>query len=104
MTEKVELVCALLPVSSSLYDIYNKSFPPQEEGNSCYQYIWLKKINNITTVPLKWINRSLKSLKYSLLRAVSKANGLDFVTLQPQRIAYVSRQVRVLSTFLVSKS
>ena len=61
-------------------------------------------MSGITTVPLKWTNRSLKSLKYSLLRAVSKANGLEFVTLQPQRIAYVSRQVCVLSTFLVSQS
>ena len=64
----------------------------------------MKYIFEVTTVTLKWINRSLKSLKYSLLRVVSKANGLEFVTLQPQRFAYVSRQVCVLSTFLVSQS
>ena len=45
----------------------------------------------ITTVPLKWADRSLKSLKLSLLRAVLRVNGLEFVTLQPQRYAYVSR-------------
>ena len=44
-----------------------------------------------TTVPLKWTDRSLKSLKLSLLRAVLRVNGLEFVTLQPQRYAYVSR-------------
>ena len=37
----------------------------------------------LTTVPLKWTNRSLKSLKYSLLQAVLRVNGLDFVTLRP---------------------
>lgn len=47
--------------------------------------------NKHTTVPLKWTDRSLKSLKLSLLRAVLRVNGLEFVTLQPQRYAYVSR-------------
>jgi len=40
-------------------------------------------IYEFTTVPLKWTNRSLKSLKYSLLQAVLRVNGLDFVTLRP---------------------
>ena len=51
----------------------------------------LVKKQQITTVPLKWTDRSLKSLKLSLLRAVLRVNGLEFVTLQPQRYAYVSR-------------
>lgn len=39
-------------------------------------------ITEITTVPLKWTNRSLKSLNYSLLRAVLRARRFEFVILQ----------------------
>ena len=37
----------------------------------------------ITTVPLKWTNRSLKSLKLSHLRVVLRVHGFEFVPLQP---------------------
>ena len=36
-----------------------------------------------TTVPLKWTNRSLKSLKLSHLRVVLGVHGFEFVPLQP---------------------
>ena len=36
-----------------------------------------------TTVPLKWTNRSLKSLKLSYLREVLRVHGFEFVPMQP---------------------
>ena len=52
-----------------------------------------------TTVPLKWTNRSLKLLNYSLLRAILRVNGFEFVPLQPNLTGYnEQRSIRFLST------
>ena len=40
----------------------------------------------ITTVPLKWTNRSLKSLKWSLLRVVLRVHGFEFEN--PQHVTH----------------
>lgn len=57
-----------------------------------------------TTVPLKWTNRSLKLLKYSLLGVISRVNGLEFVTLQSKSTAaYVPIQIRFLTIGIFSR-
>ena len=57
------------------------------------------KYNETTTVPLKWTNRSLKLLNYSLLRAILRVNGFEFVPLQPNLTGYnEQRSIRFLST------
>ena len=52
-----------------------------------------------TTVPLKWTNRYLKKLIYSLLRAILRVNGFVFVSLLLNSIGYnESRSIRFLSS------
>ena len=43
----------------------------------------INSLNEVTTVPLKWTNRSLKSLKLSHLQVVLRVHGFEFVPLQP---------------------
>ena len=50
-------------------------------------YGTFENISNDTTVPLKWTNRSLKQLKFSLLQAFLRVRRFEFVSLQSKQMA-----------------
>ena len=72
-----------------LYYLAGLMMTDEDDGTNEIQFSeedWQHIVNllvQITTVPLKWTNRSLKSLKLSHLRVVLGVHGFEFVPLQP---------------------
>ena len=65
-----------------LHNVLTRKYSPQTQKINIITNSNNGLIDLITTVPLKWINRSLKELKYSLLGFRLRLRRFEFVILQ----------------------
>ena len=87
---KIPLYAKSYLIASGIISIFMFPYRDRPEMFTwmCVLYLCSLQITN-TTIPLKWTNRSLKILKYSLLRVVLRARRFEIVSSQSkQKDAY----------------